>query len=271
ARNMNAKTPSASARLVVARPADEKVLTAFSWHCAADVVESTGVVVRCTPARRVWFLPFGHSLGRTLDPGGEGRHGVFVKRWDGRNALRGALGEWEGLAQLDRLGLRCASRVCLASSKGSAVVVTQGLSGRPLDVIWAEGCEGRGLSGLEAVTARVGAAVRRLHDSGFVYRDLYWQHLFASDQPERRSADLGEPAFLDAERLLRLPWWWSRERACARDLSGLISSLPRSVGDDEPSRKRVLSWLERGYGPIPRRDWIFRKAEAIAGRQPRFG
>jgi hypothetical protein len=115
----------------------------------------------------------------------------------------------------------------------------------------------------------VAKAVRRLHDQGLVFRDLYWNHLFARDL----SPD-SEPVFLDVERVFRPRWRW--ERWVVKDLAGLLASVPAALALRAGDGVRFLrSYLGADWPLRSRRHRLMRKIAAKAARirahRPRYG
>lgn len=212
---------------------------------------SVGRIVRCVPTR--WTAALATAEGW-----------IFAKTRLG--ARRDAAAEWRWLHVLPLLGLRTPAPLAwLGDGAGRSMVVTRGVSGQACDVWLAAAAADGWLAAFAAWACReVAPRVRALHDAGLVYRDLYWNHLFADD-PRRG----GEPTFLDVERVCRVRWL--RRRWLVKDLAGLVSSLPVDV----PLRLQLR--FARAYWREPlrrRRRWlaaIARKAARIRAHAPRFG
>lgn len=210
-----------------------------------------GRIVRSVPTRWTAALATGEGW-------------LFAKTRLG--ASRDAAAEWRWLHLLPLLGLRTPAPLAwLGDRSGRTMLVTRGVLGRPLDAWCAEAAADGWLPQLAAWAAReVAPRVRALHDAGLVYRDLYWNHVFAED-PRAGAA----PTFLDVERVCRVRWL--RRRWVVKDLAGLASSLPVDV----PLRLQLR--FARAYWREPlrrRRRWlgaIARKAARIRAHAPRYG
>ena len=82
------------------------------------------------------------------------------------------------------------------------------------------------------------ALVRRLHDSGFVHRDLYTSHIFIEVSP---AGDV-RLRLIDLQRVFRPRPWRTRWRV--KDLAALNYSVPRPFA----SRTDRLRWLRKYLG-----------------------
>lgn len=209
-----------------------------------------GRIVRCVPTR--WTVALERDGGW-----------LFAKFRHGER--RRAAAEWRWLHLLPLLGMRTPAPVAWVGRAARTMLVTRGVAGRPLDAWVADAAREGWLPQLGAWACReVAPRVRALHDAGLVYRDLYWNHVFAEDP--RRGAT---PTFLDVERVCRVRWL--RRRWLVKDLAGLLSSLPVGVSP------RLLVRFARAYWREPlrrhRRDVaaIVRKAAQIRAHAPRFG
>jgi hypothetical protein len=144
--------------------------------------------------------------------------------------------------------------------RGRSVVGLAAAQGRAMDVLLAEALH----AGRSAIAARfaiecVAPLIARLHGAGLVFRDLYWNHLFAELD--------GEPVFIDVHRVLRPRW--RRRRWIVKDLAGLLASLPRGY-----SRSACLRFLHRYAARRPPRALvraIVAKARRIAAHRPKYG
>jgi hypothetical protein len=213
---------------------------------------SLGFTVRCTPRRRVLVASADGSI-------------LFAKLRDGRR--RDARAEWHWLHALPALGLRVPLPVAFDRAGSRTLVCTAAAPGRPLDVLLRAAVRRDPAAALRYACRVVAPVVRRLHDAGLVFRDLYWNHLFAHS-----IAGGDEPVFVDVERVFRPRW--RRRRWIVKDLAGLSASLPvaapprallrflRSyLGDGRPGRA-----ARRGLA----RD-VARKAARIRAHEPRHG
>ncbi len=213
-----------------------------------------GFTVRCTPNRRTVMVRT--DAGETL----------FVKIRQGRYG--DARAEWHWLHVLPMLGLAVPQPVAFERRGGSSFVCTAAAAGRPVDVLFAEALA---LGQFERIVRFccevVVPRVRRLHDQGLVFRDLYWNHLFAP------SLDVGEDlVFVDVERVFRprwLPWRWG-----VKDLAGLVASFPGRPSARAAARF-LRSYLGERAGNRRLRRKLFlavqRKAARIQRHVPRYG
>ncbi|MDO8348770.1 MAG: lipopolysaccharide kinase InaA family protein [Planctomycetota bacterium] len=214
------------------------------WH------GSIGHTVRCVPTRRTVTV-------------GEGAARLFGKWRLGHR--RGAAAEWRWLHLLPMLGLSVPAPVIWLGQGRRTLLVTMAVPGRAMDAWIVEAASDGWLPQLaDFACRRIAPIVRRLHDHGLVYRDLYWNHVFVDDP---RAG--GAVALVDVERVLR-PLWWPR-RWVVKDLAGLLSSCPVPV----PTRVG-LRFLRACLGG-PLRDHrrmitdVVRKAGRIRRHVPRYG
>jgi hypothetical protein len=206
--------------------------------------------VRCVPTRRTVTCALGKQR-------------LFGKWRLGQRRLAAA--EWHWLHVLPMLGLRVPAPLCWLGEGRRTLLVTAAVAGRPMDAWIVEAQQGGWLPQLAVFACRkVAPVVRRLHDHGLVYRDLYWNHVFAEDP----RAD-GAVALIDVERVLRPRGWW--RRWVVKDLAGLLASSPAPVPDRVGLR--FLRACVRG----PLRDHralvaaIVNKAQRIRRHVPRYG
>lgn len=228
-------------------------LTADEARLAESIAHGAlGLTVRCTPRRRT----------------------VMVELADGRvlfgKVRRGHAGharaEWRWLHVLPLAGFRVPRPVLLHRAHGHTVLCTEAVPGRPLDALWREAAQRGELAAAIAYACEVVAPmVRRLHDRQLVFRDLYWNHLFA----EAMQPGAAEPVMVDVERVMQPRWRFSRWRT--KDLAGLLSSLPVPLRAVDK-----LRFLRAYLGQLPP-DWaalalrVLRKARLIAAHRPRYG
>jgi len=227
------------------QPAD--VLRTTAWALASGRI---GRTVRCTPQRRT-------VMGE--DDGGL----VFAKVRRGRR--RDAAAEWRWLHELPRLGLAAPAPLWCGRVGRETVLTTRAAPGRPLDVLLAAAvAAGEGALAMR-FAVRVGAPqIRRLHDSGIVFRDLYWNHLFARDL----HADA--VLFLDVERVFRPRC--RRRRWIVKDLAGLLASAPAGLPRSAPLRflLALLPPSDRAAAPALARA-VAAKAARIRAHVPKYG
>jgi len=209
-----------------------------------------GCTVRCVPTRRTVLAQVGEQC--------------WFGKWR-TGERRSAAAEWHWLHVLPTLGLRTPAPIAWLGRGRRTLLITAASTGRALDA-WATDAHREGwLPQLVAwACANIAPAVRTLHARGLVYRDLYWNHVFADD-PRLG----GAPSFLDVERVFRPRW--RRRRWIVKDLAGLVSSLP------VPVRSRDQLRFLRAYLQAPLRSSrslaraIVAKAARIARHAPRYG
>jgi hypothetical protein len=124
------------------------------WHGCV------GRTVRCVPNRRTVVV--------------KESTGTWFAKWR-RGAARNAAVEWNWLHVLPMLGLASPKPVAWLARGRDSLLVTEGLPGRAFDAWWADAHRAGHGEVVERHAAYVVApAVRRLHEAGLVYRDLYW-------------------------------------------------------------------------------------------------
>ncbi|MGB3968405.1 MAG: lipopolysaccharide kinase InaA family protein [Planctomycetota bacterium] len=179
-----------------------------------------------------------------------------------------AAAEWRWLHVLPLLGVRASQPVAWIVQGRRSLLVTAGLPGRAVDA-WAADAIAEGWLGELAAwaCARVAPVVRALHDAGLVYRDLYWNHIFANDPRDPR-AD-APPSFVDVERVFA-PGWRFR-RWVVKDLAGLLASAPAALPVRAALRflRAYLGTSLRPHRRLMRA--IVAKAGRIRSRLPRYG
>lgn len=177
---------------------------------AAMWAGSLGHTVRCVPTRRTVAVAVAD--------------GWLFGKWR-RGRKRDAAAEWRWLHVLPMLGIQTAAPVAWVGDRRRSLLVTAGLPGRSVDVWAVEAARHGWLPQLVAWACReVAPVVRRLHDQGLVYRDLYWNHIMVTDPRFG-----GEPRFLDVERVFAPRWRW--RRWVVKDLAGLWASAPTTLPD----------------------------------------
>jgi hypothetical protein len=241
----NKGTPQAAADSVAASAA-----LASAFHGAL------GFVVRCTPRRITRMCPFGDGF-------------AFAKL---RSSRAGdAVREWHWLHELPRLGIPAPPPLAFLKVGRSTGLLTGEVAGRPLDAWIDAAVRGGGLADLAAFALRtVAPKVARLHASGLVYRDLYWNHIVAAGIDEA-----SDVTFLDVERVFAPRFRFERWRI--KDLAGLASSFP----GDLPLRLSVRflrAYLAAGPGLANDRRVVRqvlrsagKKARRIRAHTPKFG
>lgn len=227
--------------------ADPELRRRLGYGCGRDaILDMRGVTVRCTPTRRAvcWCPNGGPRLFRKHH---RGDGAVVEARW--LEVLRGR-------------GFRVPPLLFVGRAGADSVLGMAGVAGRPLDLLLATAAaDGQQRRAVDYAADIVAPLVRRLHAEGLVFRDLYWQHLFAEDLAG------GEPVFIDVHRVLRPRW--RRQRLIVKDLAGLLASLPPGY-----SRSACLLFLWRYVGSRPPRSLqraIVRKALRIRRHRPKYG
>ncbi len=184
-----------------------------------------------------------------LRPAGDA---VFVKQRERRP--RDAEAEWNAFETLASLDQRAPERIFRARLGARSAVGMAAVPGRPLDAWIHDGADVE-----EFATRQLAPAVRRLHDAGWVYRDLYWNHVFADDLD-------APPIWIDVERLFRPAGRF--QRWVVKDLAGLASSWP--IGS--PHGERVVGALLETYGVTSDvRRAVLAKATRIRSHTPKYG
>jgi len=204
---------------------------------------AAGWMVRCTPRRRVLRV--------------EGTAGTLYAKIR-QGAWRDAVHEWQWLnGEGPPVPLPAPIGLWRAGSR--SLLLARAAPGRPVQVLLSEASADPD-SVDEFLRTRAAPVVAALHSSGWVYRDLYWNHWFAES--------LHDPVHLiDVERAFRPAW--RRRRWIVKDLAGLVSSAEPPL-ECESLRRAYACYIEHGGLSVPLRH-VVRKAAAIRARQPRFG
>ncbi|HEX6811907.1 MAG TPA: lipopolysaccharide kinase InaA family protein [Planctomycetota bacterium] len=231
-------------------PATFALLSGYGEAVAAMWAGALGHTVRCVPTRRTVVVAVAG--------------GWLFGKWR-RGRERDAAAEWRWLHMLPLLGIHAAAPVAWVGDRRRSLLVTAGLPGRSLDAWAVDAARGGWLPQLVAwACSDVAPVVRRLHDQGLVYRDLYWNHVMATD-PRLG----GEPRFLDVERVFEPRW--RKRRWIVKDLAGLWASVPIALPE-----RCGLRFL-RHYLGLPLRAHrrlilaIAAKARRIRQHVPRYG
>ena len=212
-----------------------------------------GFTVRSRPSCRTVMVRWGDDT-------------LFCKLRDGhRDAARV---EWRWLHVMPMLGLSVPQPLAFRKQGRRSVVCTAQVRGRPLDAMLLEVARHGQLSRAHTFLCSVVAPkIRRLHESGLVFRDLYWNHLYATSL----AAD-AELCFLDVERVFRPRW--RRHRWVVKDLAGLLASVPHPVSLREQLRF-LRSYLQDRWSDRWLRRRLARsiatKASQIRAHTPKFG
>jgi hypothetical protein len=224
--------PASNSRGEGPAPQPAEILRTTAWALASGRI---GQTVRCTPRR--WTV-MGEDDGDM----------VFAKVRRGRR--RDAAAEWRWLHELPRLGLAAPAPLWC------------GRVGRALLV--AAVAAGEGALATRFAVRVVAPQVRRLHAAGIVFRDLYWNHLFARDL----HADA--VLFLDVERVFRPRC--RRRRWIVKDLAGLLASAPAGLPRSAPLRflLALLPRADRAAAPALARA-VAAKAARIRAHVPKYG
>jgi len=217
--------------------------------------------------RLVRFTPWRRTLMQILPDGSR----LFCKFRSGRRA--DAEAEWEALDALDALGLKVPRRVFFARRGTASVVGMAGVPGRPLDALFAEQL------GRSRALREMPGLLRHLHDAGWVFRDMYWNHVFtdleadpgpAAEAPGPSDWDAGANHLwlIDVERAFR-PAFRGR-RWIVKDLAGLLSSAPSACSSTDALRflRTYLGGLGPGWRSLARD--VANKAQQIRGHVTRY-
>jgi heptose I phosphotransferase len=103
--------------------------------------------------------------------------------------------------------------------------------------------------GRHALARELGAMVRRMHDSGMAYRDLYAKHIFVRRSPD--PAGSFAPTLIDAQRAHRFPHLSPQHRW--RDLAALETTLRDTPATRTDRLRFVLSYARQsGLTPATR-------------------
>lgn len=196
---------------------------------------------------------------------------LFCKFRTGRVA--DAVAEWEALHALAALGLQVPRRLFLAQQGADSVVGMAGVPGRPLDALFTEDL------GLPRALREMPRVLRRLHDAGWVFRDMYWNHVFTDLGADRGSegegsvpsgsdADANHLWLIDVERAFRPAF--RRRRWIVKDLAGLLSSAPADCSSTDALRflRAYLGGLGPGWRSLARD--VSAKALRIRGHVTRY-
>jgi Lipopolysaccharide kinase (Kdo/WaaP) family len=208
----------------------------FAYGGPEDAIfDPRGRIVRYAPWRRTVM----HELA-------DGSR-VFCKiRSD---SIGKSLREWNILAELSMLGLNVPAPLFLASRGRDSVMGLASVPGRPVEALLVEG------RAIEQVLREMPAVIRRLHGAGWVYRDLYWNHVFAAESG-------GGLWLVDVERAFRPRSRFERWRI--KDLAGLVSSWPESTPISRTASLRFLS--DTLDGPVSDHKRLIRATLAKAAR-----
>lgn len=237
-------------------PGAKAIVDALGYVDARDVIlDPRGRTVRSVPRRRT-----------LMQAGGVGGPLVFRKLRCGDSAS--AWAEWRWLRRLPDLGIAVAPPVCFARLGRATAVLALATPGRPLDALVREAPSSLAFEYARIIVAPLAA---RLHANGVVFRDFYWNHLFA---PSLDPAV--EPTFIDVERALVPTLRW--RRWVVKDLAGLVATWPRVAERAAVGHALISSYLDAageraaalgasaGFEAA-----VFAKAGRIVSRRPRFG
>lgn len=150
--------------------------------------------------------------------------------------------EWEWMHRLAADGIPCVRPVAFGeelegSHEQRSAILTEAAPGCSLELWMADRTD------VGSPTARfpihsTAALVARLHDRGYIHRDLYLSHIFFDPQaPPERSVHL-----IDLQRVIRPQWM--RRRWIVKDLASLNFSTPVGV----ISASDRLRWLKLYLG-----------------------
>ena len=121
----------------------------------------------------------------------------------------------------------------------------------------------RDAAAVAELTARLAAVVRRLHQAGYVHRDLYASHVFLDESAGRAELYLIDLARMFRPRVMKRRWF-------VKDLAQLRYSMPAAWADAH--WQRLLADYLGGVSDRRRRTWdelIGRKVESMRRRDDR--
>ncbi|MCO6437467.1 MAG: hypothetical protein J5J06_10300 [Phycisphaerae bacterium] len=174
--------------------------------------------------------------------------------------------EWCWMQQLSSAGIACPKPVALVEQfmdgrESRSAVLMRTVPGQSLER-WAQRWVDSGVEYLirRMLIERTADFIARLHDCGFVHRDLYLSHIFWNDD----NAGEGDLWLIDLQRLFRTRW--RRRRWIIKDLASLDFSTPPAL----ISRTDRIRWLKR-YLDVPKLDRFARRlARAVAAKGKRI-
>ncbi|MBN2584046.1 MAG: hypothetical protein JXL80_13355 [Planctomycetes bacterium] len=114
-----------------------------------------------------------------------------------------------------------------------------------------------------ALARELGGYVRRMHDAGMAYRDLYAKHIFV--QPSPGDGGSFVPTLIDAQRAHRFPHLSPHHRW--RDLAALDTTLRETAATRTDRLRFVLAYARQSRLTPATREMIVR----VSGRSDRLG
>ncbi len=253
-------------------PGYENVLRANGLDSLEALFTASGAKLLSKPGLSSWR----ERLRLTLDVGGE-RRTFYLKRFRGpplrvrRDVRRSGGGassiaglEWTWMRRLAAEGIPCVSPVAFAEAfRGSrelrSAVLTAAVPGDSLERLaqkWRDGDR----TVLHSLTAPLARLVARLHECGFIHRDLYFSHIFHDPaSPPESSLHL-----IDLQRVIRLRYL--HRRWIVKDLASLNFSAP----SDLVSRTDRIRWLTQYLGASKLDASAKRLAYRIVGKTRRI-
>ncbi len=216
-------------------------------------------VVRERVGWTVRSIPHRTTLQYELEDG----RSIFCKLRDRRP--KDAEIEWRWLRDLPRLGFRAPQPVLLTRRANHTAVCTLQAPGRPVQLLMADAVEAGQQASIQTYLDTVVAPMlQRFHGSGLVYRDLYWNHLYAESLDDLST----EPTFIDVERIFRPRFRWRRWQV--KDLAGLVASLPPTANPTILLRPfhTYLGGRDQPWRPLAKS--VLRKAARIRRHKPKY-
>lgn len=193
---------------------------------------------------------------------------LFCKFRDGHKA--DAAAEWRALHALAELGIRVPKPIFYAQRGSDSVLGMAEVPGRPMNALFAEGL------GLQAAQQEMPGLLRRLHAAGWVFRDMYWNHVFLESGEASEAAPGGGSRqvkearlwLIDVERAFRPKF--RQRRWIVKDLAGLLSSAPLECSSTQALRflRAYLGGLEDGWKALVRD--VVAKAASIRRHVTRY-
>ncbi len=116
-----------------------------------------------------------------------------------------------------------------------------------------------------ALARELGAFVRRMHDAGMAFRDLYAKHIFVRRSPD----DSGSfaPTLIDAQRAHRFPHLSPHHRW--RDLAALEATLRETPATRTDRLRFVLAYVRQSHPTAATREMMARvaaRSDRLSGR-----
>ena len=220
---------------------------------------------------------------RRLRLSGEGGATFFIKRFDhppwsagklvrasktGAQSVAGM--EWSWIQNLRSDGIACPRLVALGEERAGgrevrSVLMTEAVPGQSLER-WMLRWQELEPAKRDEISQGVARLVAKLHQKGYVHRDLYLSHIFY-DHSKHGDESLH---LIDLQRVIRPPW--RRERWIIKDLASLNYSTPKDCLSRTGRLRWLLVYLGSGKLDAAGRRVVYRvlgKTSRIARREAR--